>query len=198
MATASEFDWERIRERLRATQAAVDHDVADDPDRRRAILEARSHLLAARRQRSEADADDLPLLEVMLDHERYAFAMGALAGIVDWRHLGPIPNGPAEMLGMLNARGNIWCIYSLKRLLGLPGDDDGPARIVLLRHPRLRVGLRVSATAAMLRLNSEALEEANDDQFSGEATFVRGMTRDGLVILDDVALLKHPAIKEVD
>lgn len=198
MAVTSEFDWEGIRERLRAVQMAVEYDSADDPERRQAILEARSRLLAARGRRSEAGAGDLPLLEVMLDHERYAFAMAALAGIVGWRRLGPIPSAPSEMLGMLNARGNIWCVYSLKRLLGLPGSDDGPARIVLLRHPRLRIGLRVSATARMLRLNNEALEETSGDQFGGDATFVRGMTGDGLVILDHVALLRHPAITEVD
>ena len=125
---------------------------APDPERVRALLDARASALAsrgdARRDRVEADATRAYLVCACGD-ERVGMPLEACAGVFPARACTPVPEGPAWLRGIIAVSGGIVSVVDLARLLRLPGErrasaaGDGPGHFVRLRAADPPVALAV-------------------------------------------------------
>jgi len=80
--------------------------------------------------------------------------------------LTPVPMGPDHMLGLANVRGQIVCIIDPSRISSLkPVNPDitPQTRFVVLRHPRMHVGIWVDAVRAIYQVRSDLIPAAGDD-----------------------------------
>jgi len=114
----------------------------------------------AMRAGEEAAQEDL--LELRIGGERMLVRAAEVTEIVRPVRLTPVPMGPAHLLGLANIHGQVVCIIEPAGVVNLPptGEETPRTRFVVLRHPRMHVGIRVDEVAAMHRIASASLPEA--------------------------------------
>jgi purine-binding chemotaxis protein CheW len=187
MTAKKRIDWGAIRARLsRSTD-----DAAEDGTRLEAVYRRRAAELAARREQVEDRADTIAVLAFRLGEERYGLPLTDLAGVLPLERLTPLPGSPAELLGVINHKGNICSVLDLARLLGLPAHERGAAYVLLLRGPGREVGLAVGPVEGVLRVQrGTSLGEES------AGPYLETLTADRLRILSAGALLSHPVLSE--
>lgn len=91
--------------------------------------------------------------------------------------LTPVPMGPDHLLGLANVRGQIVCIIDPGKISSLPDvnpDITPQTRFIVLRHPRMHVGIWVDAVRAIYQVRSDNLPQP--DMETPQATdYSRGM-----------------------
>jgi purine-binding chemotaxis protein CheW len=71
-----------------------------------------------------------------------------------------VPGTPAWVRGVANWRGRILGVLDLRPLLGLPDDDRGDGRLVVLARGGALVGLLTEGVDGVVEVDEEALEPA--------------------------------------
>jgi purine-binding chemotaxis protein CheW len=182
-------DWRALERRLREAEAALSRSWADDEQRARRIFAQRAERLA--RPAATTTAGREPALLFRVAGERCALALAAVTSAVRLARWAPVPEAPAELLGLLSWRGAILPLVDLARLLGLPGvGQQAPTTALVLRDgPALAVG----AVDGVATLPDDL---SPPPRGTGERPLVAGVTADALVVLDEAALRSHPLIEE--
>ncbi|HXH72251.1 MAG TPA: chemotaxis protein CheW [Mariprofundaceae bacterium] len=76
--------------------------------------------------------------------------------------LTPVPMGPDHLLGLANVRGQIVCVIDPGKISSLPDvnrEITPQTRFVVLRHPRMHVGIWVDAVRAIYQVRSDDLPQ---------------------------------------
>ncbi|WP_114953455.1 chemotaxis protein CheW [Sphingosinicella terrae] len=117
--------------------------------------EAAIATLLARRQAAYGDARDLAvlggsdLLLWNLGAERYALPLADIKAVAALPRVTRVPGAPAALAGLVSRRGVVHNLFDPAAVLGAdPLADDGAARMIVLRHERPCIALRVSGVAA--------------------------------------------------
>ena len=186
-ATKRRIDWDKLRARLSET---ADESV-EDATRLETVYRQRAADLAARREEATERADTIAVLAFQLGGERYGLPLTDLAGVLPLEHLTPVPGSPAELLGVINHRGNICSVLDLARLLGLAAHEGASAYVLLLRRPGREVGLAVGPVEGVLRVERGA---GLGEESAGP--YLETLTADRLRLLSADALLGHPVLSE--
>ena len=103
------------------------------------------------------------LVLVRLGGCRYGLPMGSVAEVGRPPGLTRVPGLPAWVAGVANWRGRVLAVLDLRSLLGGAGGADGlgrRARLVVLSHGGVRVGLLVEGVAGGAAPDPEAVEPA--------------------------------------
>jgi len=144
--------------------------------------------------REEGDAR-VDVLEVRLGGRSFALPAPEVTEVVRPLPLTPVPMAPDHFLGLGNIHGQIVCVVEPCRLLGLPGgdsEDDEFTRLVCLRHPRMRVAMRVDAVPAIHRVPEGSLPKRDagcTDDVYGAVRVERGGRQEDLALLNTLAIL---------
>lgn len=97
---------------------------------------------------------------VRLGGGRFALPMDAVAEVGRTPNVTRVPGTPAWVTGVTNWRGRILGVLDLRHLLGLPHDDGGEGRLVVLHRGGSAVGLVAERVDGVIDIDEEALEPA--------------------------------------
>lgn len=158
------------------------------------ILRERARRMA-QRQDGGGSVATVELIEFRLATERYAFVAADVDDVQPLRELTPLPCTPPFLRGLVNLRGRLVAVVDLKRFFGLPEQGITDLhRILLLRNGTLEVGILADAVESVVAVPVDALV-APPPTWSGiRAEAIRGITGDGLVVLDAGAILGDPSL----
>lgn len=115
---------------------------------------------------------DVPMQELLMirmGDDPYLIRLHDVAEIVRPMALTPVPMAPDHLLGLVNIHGQIVCIIDPCRVLRLGSALRPPGtrtRYVVLRHPRMHVGIWVDEVASISRIPVSDLPgqgEADED-----------------------------------
>ncbi len=122
----------------------------------------------------EAPREDL--LHLVIGDAEMLVRASDVAEVVRPAPLTPVPMGPAHLLGLANIHGQIVCIIEPSGVVSLPptGEETPRTRFVVLRHPRMHVGIRVDAVPAMYRVPAEDLPEAGEGDYRAGSVRIEG------------------------
>lgn len=191
------IDWAAVHRRLAAGQSAIDAALETRGARLEALLQERARRLARPDEGGRAAAPGLRVLAVRAGGERYGLELARLAGVVPFERAAAVPGGPVELIGVARARGEMWAAYDLRRLLGAaPGEAAGRGCLVLLRHPRRRVAVRVDEPEQVHGVDPGEIRRPSDDATARPAPLVRGVAHGSILLIDLDDLWVHPAIGE--
>lgn len=141
-------------------------------------------------------------LAFRLADETYAVPIDMVREIVKVPPLTEVPRSGAELLGVINLRGEVLPVYDLKlrlRLAYAPAPIAGPdanlaalprtARILIVHDPEGDAGVLVDAVAEVVKLRPSALETPPRAVSGGDRSAIAGIgrRRDQLFILLDLA-----------
>jgi purine-binding chemotaxis protein CheW len=99
-----------------------------------------------------------------------------------------VPKAPGYVEGVINLRGNVIPVVSLRNRFGMPRvEDTDLSRIVVLQVQSKVFGIRVDAVTEVLRIDSVAIEPPPQVALGMDSQFIRGVGKIGerlLILLD--------------
>lgn len=188
------IDWVEMKRRLAMRQEAIDRGLVQSDQRIQEIFHQRS-LDLARRQSGQWTKAGCRTLICALGAEKYCLELASLSEILPFGKCTPVPGAPPELLGLINLRGEIRSVISLSRLLRLDSadsDEQAGGYVAMLRSGRVEVGLRVDAVERVAVVSLDSLSLPENDGMGSSQGYVRGVTPDGLIMLNHPAILSHP------
>lgn len=166
----------------------------DTPEAVAAVLQARARKLAGEQQDGRT-GEAIEILVFQLAWESYAVETGFVREVYPLADLTPVPCTPSFVLGIVNLRGELCPVIELKRLFGLPESGiTNATSAVILHDATMEFGLLADVIVGVQNLDVAELQPP-PATFSGiNATFLRGVTKDRLAVLDARSILAHPAL----
>lgn len=131
-------------------------------------------------------------VEFGVEHENYAIRISEVHEIIRMQDITEIPGGPVYVKGVINLRGRIVPVISLRRLFALPEAECGKAtRIIVLGHMEEYVGIvvdRVNQVTAFRDIQSppDRIGGLNGALFTGIGISSTGLV--GILKMDEVLL----------
>ena len=159
------------------------------------ILSARAMELARPIAREASAEGRLDVVEFLLAHERYAIESRFVAEVFPFGDITPVPGTPAFVVGIVNFRGNVLSVIDLKFFFQLPikGLNDRN-RAIVLRSDSMEFGVLVDAMRGTRRIAQDSLQEALPTLSGIREKYLKGITADGMVVLDGAKLLTDAAL----
>ncbi|MFZ0320817.1 MAG: chemotaxis protein CheW [Candidatus Sulfotelmatobacter sp.] len=192
----AEFDWLNLHRRLEESRAALQGKLNPCAEEKRKILRARARLLAAS-GKAEATSPHLLLevVEFVLGPERYGIESHHIREIHPLSEFTPLPCTPAFVLGLVNVRGQILSIINIKKLFDLPEKGLTDLNKVILVHAdHMEFGILADAILGVRSITPEELHPALPTLTGIRAEYLKGITKDSLVLIDIEKILSDERI----
>ena len=109
--------------------------------------------------------------------------------------MSPLPGAPAFVVGVINLRGEILSVIDLKKFFELPerGLSD-VNKVIVLQSPAMEFGVLADAIAGTRTIETSSLAVSLPSLNGVRSEFLRGITREPVVVLDAAKLLESPRI----
>jgi purine-binding chemotaxis protein CheW len=156
----------------------------------RDILKFRAGLLAERKA-PEADASDfIKLVAFRLATEIYGIELHHIRIVYPIKELTPIPGVPDFISGIINMRGEIISIVDLKKLFDLPSKGaPSHQQVIILSSPEMELGIETDRVLGVMKIRKVDIQPTLPTLAGIRAQYLRGVTGDGMVILDGEKIL---------
>jgi purine-binding chemotaxis protein CheW len=182
----SGLDWGNLHRRLDASQAALKQRLTPGLEEKQKILRARARQLAAG-GKGEATSPQalLDVAEFVLGPEHYGIESRHIREIHPLSEFTPLPCTPAFVLGLVNVRGQILSIINIKKLFDLP--EKGLTdlnKVIIVRDFHMEIGILADAILGMRSIAPEDLHPSLPTLTGLRAEYLKGITKDSLVVLD--------------
>jgi purine-binding chemotaxis protein CheW len=163
------------------------------------ILEERARALA-RPPDGQADSDAVELVVLTVGAERYGIDVRLIREVRPLAGLAPVPGTPAFWSGLVNLRGSLCPVLSLRRYLRAAGGQDADDAdgadggvLVVVTAP-FTAALLVDAAVEIRRCAPGELQPLGGGAGDRAHTAVQSITGDLLQVLDPGALLADPGL----
>ena len=182
-ADEKRIDWSALHYRLESSRAALARSLTPGSDEKRKILRERAQKLAAVAKTDAEGAAVLEVVEFVLEGESYGITAEHIQEIHPLHDFTPLPGAPRFVLGLVNVRGQVLPIISLKRFFGMreKGLSD-LNKVMVVRTGEAEAGVLAdrivgARTVAVAELSRPMTSEA----MGGHQL---GTTKDFLTVLD--------------
>ena len=174
----------------RALPTSASEVASDTADR------ANSKAGTTRRVSGEAGANaHLDVVEFLLAHECYAIESRFVAEVFPFADITPLPCTPAFVVGIVNFRGRVLSVIDLKFFFQLPAKGlNDRNRAIVLRSGSMEFGVLVDAMRGTRWLPEDSLQDALPTLSGIREKYLKGITSDGVVVLDGGKLLADEAL----
>jgi purine-binding chemotaxis protein CheW len=191
---AAGIDWSAIHRRLEAARAAIARGGEPAPDEQRAILTARATVLA-QAPHAEAFGAALVLLTFRLAFESYGLEAVYVREVISLKELTPLPCTPPFVAGIINVRGQILSVVDIRKFFELP-EKGLPelSKVIILHSPQMEFGLLADAILGMQTIPLADLQAGLPTLTDLRAKYLKGVGKDGLVVLDAGTILADPML----
>lgn len=131
----------------------------------------------------------LQLVTFTLGSEEYAVDILKVQEINRMKEITRVPNSPNYVEGVVNLRGKVIPVVSLRLKFGLAAkESDDRARIMIMEIVGITMGLIVDSVSEVLRIPSSIVEPPPPMATSVSSEFIKGIAKleDRLIILLDM------------
>ncbi len=191
-----ELDWAALHRRLLASEAAMQRKFRPSAEDRRTILRARARALAARDQKDAAsEALALEVVEFVVGPEHYGIESSCIREIYPLNEFTPLPCTPSFVLGLINVRGQILSLVDIKKLFDLPEKGlTNLNRVIIVHANHMEIGILADAILGVRSIALDQLRPALPTLTGIREEYLRGITKDSLVVLDVGKILSDKKI----
>jgi purine-binding chemotaxis protein CheW len=155
----------------------------------------RQHPGPAEHDIQRSDPTVSQLIGFRLDEEDYAVAIRTIQEIILMKPITRLPQAPDSIEGLINLRGTVIPIVSLRKRFGLPprAFDDETRTVVVNTHGKT-VGLVVDEVTQVMRITADQIQPVPISVAATARRYVSGLAKleDRLVIILDIDKLFDP------
>jgi purine-binding chemotaxis protein CheW len=189
------LDWQEVHDRLARAREALTTTDALSPERARSLMEERARALARPTTGASAAAEILEVITFALGRERYAIETRFVREVIRLVDFTPVPGAPEFVLGVTHLRGEVLAIVDLRKFLRVAhrGVTD-LSRVLVLGAGEPELGVLADAVEAIGPLPVTDALAAPETVAGIDGAFLRGVTRDALIVLDGGALLSDEGL----
>jgi purine-binding chemotaxis protein CheW len=187
---AAGIDWQAVRKRLDRADAAVEEAFNPSPAHAKAIMDARARRLAPMAEASRPPGANVGVVLFGLGRERYAIETRFVREVVRFADFTPVPGTPEFVVGVANLRGTVIAIVDLHQFFNIPrkGVTD-LSRVIVLGIDRVEFGILADLADGQTEIAAADILPPPGKMAGIASSYVRGVTREALIILDGMALL---------
>jgi purine-binding chemotaxis protein CheW len=182
----SGLDWVSLHRRLEESHAALERKLTPGPEEQQTILRARARLLAAGGKREVTSPHAfVEVVEFVLGPEHYGIESSRIREIYPLHEFTALPCTPAFVLGLANVRGQILSIINIKKLFDLP--EKGLTdlnKVIIVRDHHMELGILADAILGVRSIALEDLRPSLPTLTGIRGEYLKGITKDSLVVLD--------------
>jgi len=191
-----ELDWAELHSRLDASHDALKRRLSPSPEEKRKTLRARARSLAVGSKKEAASPHLLlEVVEFVLGPEHYGIESCHIREIYPLSEFTPLPCTPAFVLGLINVRGQILSIIDIKKLFDLPEKGLTDLNKVIVVHAnQIELGILADAIVGVRSIAQEELQPALPTLTGIRAEYLKGITKDPMVVLDVEKILSDEKI----
>ncbi|MGA8754519.1 chemotaxis protein CheW [Candidatus Deferrimicrobium sp.] len=164
-------------------------------DTREAILKERAVKIGRAPDRAVAAGDRLEVVEFLLMPERFAVESRYVQEICPLKEISLLPCVPLFVAGIMNVRGRIVPVVDIRRFFEFPlkGLTD-LNRVIVLASGDTEFGILADAIHGIRHIFAERLQSSLPTLTGIREEYLKGVTGDGLVVLDGAKLLSDSRI----
>lgn len=194
-APPGKFDWREIHERVSRLRSVIEQGWILTAEEKRKILRTRARALAGEPETARASEAHMEVVEFRLADEHYAVEAGYVREVQPLREFTPLPGTPSFVLGLVNVRGQLLSVIDLKKFFELPerGLTD-LNKVIVVRTAATELGILADGIVGTKLILRQDVQEPPPTLTGIRAEYLRGIGRDGLVLLDVEKLLSSRTI----
>lgn len=184
------IDWQEVHLRLESAQIALEGGLSVTSEEKKKILKARAKVLAREPEKEALAQDYLEVVEFILAYETYGIESAYVREIYPLTEITPLPGTPPFLRGMANVRGQILSVIDLKKFFDLP--EKGLTdlnKIIIVRDDKMEFGILADAIIDIRQLATGEIEATLPTLTGIRTQYLKGVTRERMVILDAVKIL---------
>jgi len=121
---------------------------------------------------------EIRLVSFSLLGREYALPITVIQEVIRYVKPTKLPTAPPSIAGIVNLRGRVTPLVSLRLLLGIPGEQEDRF-IVICRHRGLQIGLMIGAVSTMYRAGGDDLEWNVEANVGVNAHLLMGLYKTG-------------------
>lgn len=136
-------------------------------------------------------------LTFLVGHEEYGIEIFKVREIIGMLPITPVPGSPAEMIGVINLRGKVIPVVSIRSRFGMPAADAHPHNVIIVvENRRGEIGLAVDRVAEVARFTEAETEPPPAYGLAVDTTCVAavGKSQGRIRILLDIARVLGDAV----
>ncbi|GLB59327.1 chemotaxis protein CheW [Cytobacillus sp. NCCP-133] len=149
---------------------------------------------------TEATAADLKLIVFQLKDKEYAIPVSQVRSIEKVEHITRVPGTAGFVKGVINLRGVVTPIISLRSRFNLEeAEYSDYTRVIIAALDDMEVGLIVDSANDVIDVHHESVEPPPEVVGAEEADFIKGVTKADkrLMILIDLEKVLNPVEQEI-
>ena len=162
---------------------------------KKAILKTRAKALAQEQKDREALEESIELVEFLLAYERYGVETCYVREVYPLKELTPLPCTPPFVLGIINVRGRIVSVIDIKKFFDLP--EKGLTdlnKVIILHDSVMEFGVLADVVLGVRSVPVKEIQPSLPTLIGVREEYLRGVTRERLVILDGKKFLSDKGI----
>lgn len=154
------------------------------------ILRKRARELARPLQDMERESDVLKIVEFQLGGEIYGLELDLILEVYPLRGLTPIPGVPSFVQGIINVRGQIVSVIDLRIFFEMQSQElSDSTSVIILQSKNMEFGILADAIIGIDTIAKKEIMPSLPTLTGIRADFLKGVSRERLVILDGAKLL---------
>lgn len=189
------IDWQEVNQRLESAQIALERGLTLTSEEKRKILKARARVLAREPEKEMLDQDYLEVVEFLLAYETYGIESAYVREIYPLTEITSLPGTPSFVQGIVNIRGQILSVIDLKKFFELPEKGLSDLnKIIIIRDDNMEFGILADAVLGIRKLTAGEIEASLPTLTGIREQYLKGVTRERMVVLDAVKILSDKNI----
>ena len=159
-------------------------------DKKLKILKNRARELSEELKENGEIGNQIEIIEFVLAYEKYGVESCFVREVYPMKEFTHIPGTPNFVMGIINVRGQIISIIDIKKFFGLP--EKGLTdlnRVIIAEYNGMEVGVLADLILGVHNIALGEIQSSLPTLTEIRSKYLKGITRDGIVILDIVKLL---------
>ncbi len=126
-------------------------------------------------------AERFQYIVIRLGEEQYGIDIRYIDNIVRMQNITRVPKVPAYLKGVINLRGEVIPVVSIRLKMGLPADEYGRStRIIILKTETAgNLGIVVDEVKEVVTLSEDNIEKLAHEAKDNRASFINGIGKNG-------------------
>lgn len=188
-------DWGDIYNRLEAAGRAIERGWEPAQEDKKKILKARAKELAVEQAGEEDAGESIEVVEFLVAYERYGIESSYVREVYPLRDLTPLPGAPAFVTGIVNVRGRITSVVDIKKFFDIPDKGLGDFnKLVIIRSEGMELSILADVILGIRKIRANEMQTSLPTLTGIREDYLRGVTSDGLVVLDAEKILTDKGI----